>query len=215
MVETQSKSIVHIAQKIWQLREDVKTIEASQMTAGKAKYNYLSESTITNALRPAMQKLKLVIIPVDSVSKTEVFNLVSPRDGQHETKSVLLSQVDSKYLLIDTESDEWIILASSASGADNMDKGTNKAKTGAFKNVLQALGMFASPEKDDPDTTPSSGGGNSSSNGDAGTLVLKYGEFEGKTIKEVWDMNPEAVEKMATYNNFQGKKAKEFLATIK
>lgn len=206
---------MHIAQKIWQLREDVKTIEASQMTAGKAKYNYLSESTITNALRPAMQNLKLVIVPVDSVSKTEVFDLVSPRDGQHETKSVLLSQVDSKYLLIDTESDEWIILASSASGADSLDKGTNKAKTGAFKNVLQALGMFASPEKDDPDTTPSISGGSNATSGDAGTLVLKYGEFEGKTIKEVWDMNPEAIEKMATYNNFQGKKAKEFLATIK
>ena len=211
---------VYVARKIGMLRDKVKEITPSKMEAGRQKYNYLSEREMTLTLRPVMQELHLVAVPRDSFQRTITHDLGVDRDGN--PKRVLLTEVHKKYRVYDTDTGDYIDFAAEGSGADPMDKGANKALTGCFKNFLKDLGMFPSPEREDPDTTPSNGYSNNKSNStDYGAIVLKYGTHAGKTIQDLFDENPEEVEKIANAVDKSGnptwlaKQAKGFLDSLK
>lgn len=206
--------------KILALREKVKGIESSKMNTKGLHYNYLSEAEMTKALRPAMQELGLVMIPQKNYSRTDSHKTYSEetQDGNGVKKTekfVLLSSVDQEYIIVDTDTGDSVTLTSVGAGSDSMDKGVNKANTGAFKNALRALGMFPSPDRDDPDTTPSTGGGKSYSS-DVGSTEIKYGPYAGKTMKDLFDENPEAVEELANgKSKWIASRAQEFLASLK
>ena len=79
--------------------------------------------------------------------------------------------------------------------------------------------MCPSPERDDPDSTPSESSSTTTSsysgNSDVGSIKLKYGAHKGKTIRELFDEDPEAVEALANGNaKWIADKAQEFLDSI-
>ena len=199
--------------KILKLREKVKTITASKMETGKFSYNYLSENALTNALRPAMQELGLVVIPVSSSIETECYDTGLDRDGN--PRKVLLSQAKFYYRIVDTETGDSIEIVSIGAGSDSTDKGVNKASTCAFKNMLRSLGMFPSPERDDPDTHASPSSNSSSGGSGPGGVLLKYGPHAGKTIQDLFDENPDEVEKLANgKSKWIAEKAQAFLSSL-
>lgn len=213
---------VYVARKIQKLRDEIKEIKPQKMEQFKLKYNYLAERDMTLAIRPVMQKLGLVAIPTCSNQSTYAYDMGEDKDGK--PRKVLLTEVHKAYRVIDTETGDYLDFHAEGSGADSMDKGTNKALTGCFKNFLKDLGMFPSPERDDPDNTHSTGGGNSGGGSmnynDPASVVLKYGADAGKTIKDLFDENPDKVEKMASAVDKNGNptwlasKAKAFLDSL-
>ena len=210
---------VYVARKIHKLRDKIKEIKPQKMEQFKMKYNYLAERDMTLAIRPVMQELGLVAVPIHSHQNTFSYDMGEDKDGK--PRKVLLTEVSKAYRVIDTETGDYLDFCAEGSGADPMDKGANKALTGCFKNFLKDLGMFPSPEREDPDTTPSTNGGNGGySNNDAGSIVLKFGADAGKTIKDLFDENPDKVEKMASAVDKNGNptwlatKAKAFLDSL-
>ena len=212
---------VYVARKIVKLREKVKEIKPQKMEQGRLKYNYLGERDMTLAIRPVMQELGLVAVPYRSHQDTVSYDLGVDKDGN--PRRVLLTEVQKAYRVIDTETGDYLEFSAEGSGADPMDKGCNKAVTGCVKNFLKDLGMFPSPEREDPDTTPSIGnnGGSTNTNyNDPASIVIKYGADAGKTIKDLFDENPAKVEKMAEAVDKSGNptwlasKAKAFLESL-
>ena len=209
-----------VAKKIHMLREKVKEITPSKMEAGRQKYNYLSEREMTNTLRPVMQELGLVDVCIGTEMHTEAFVLPKKDGNTDENKSVLLTEVIKTYRVYDIITGDWVDFKAVGSGSDTMDKGCNKAVTGARKNFLKDLGNFPSPEREDPDTTPSSGYSANKSSGSAGDVVLKYGVHAGKSLQDLFDENPEEVEKIAAAKDKSGnptwiaQKAQAFLNTL-
>ena len=213
---------VYVARKIHTLRDKIKEIKPQKMEQFKLKYNYLAERDMTLAIRPVMQELKLVAIPICSTQHTFSYDMGEDKDGK--PRKVLLTEVHKAYRVIDTETGDHLDFHAEGSGADSMDKGANKALTGCFKNFLKDLGMFPSPERDDPDNTPSTGGntggGSASNYNDPSSIVIKYGADAGKTIKDLFDENPDKVEKMASAVDKNGNptwlasKAKAFLESL-
>lgn len=206
-----------VAAKILRLREKVKDVTPSKMKAGRQSYNYLSEREMTLSIRPAMQELGLIAIPIETRSTTNSFDVGLDKDGH--PRRVLLTEVGKTYRVVDTETGDFIDISAEGAGADPLDKGCNKATTGAFKNFLKDLIMCPSPERDDPDSTPSEGSSTTTSsysgNSDVGSIKLKYGAHKGKTIRELFDENPEAVEALANGNaKWIADKAQEFLDSI-
>ena len=208
-----------VAKKIHALREKVKEITPSKMEAGRQKYNYLSEREMTNTLRPVMQELVLVDICIGTEMHTEAHILPRKDSNADENKSVLLTEVIKTYRVYDIESGDWVDFKAVGSGSDTLDKGCNKAVTGARKNFLKDLGNFPSPEREDPDTTPSNGySANKPSS--AGDVVLKYGVHAGKSLQDLFDENPEEVEKIAAAKDKSGnptwiaQKAQAFLSSL-
>ena len=215
---------VYVARKIQKLRDKVKEIKPQNMVQFKLRYNYLAERDMTLTIRPVMQELGLVTVSIGSHQTTFSYDVGEDKEGK--PRKVLLTEVHKAYRVIDTETGDYLDFYAEGSGADSMDKGTNKALTGCFKNFLKDLGMFPSPERDDPDTTPSTGGNNGSNSSgttnynDPASVVLKYGADAGKTIKDLFDENPDKVEKMANAVDKNGNptwlanKAKAFLESL-
>ena len=201
--------------KIHTLRERIKDVEPTKMEAGRQKYNYLQERTLTTTIRPIMQEIGLVAVPVESVQKTES-HYMGEKDG--ERRQVLLTEAHKKYLVMDLETGDSIYISVEGSGADSMDKGCNKAVTCATKNFYKDLLNLPSPEKEDPDNTPSSGGFSRATTynaNDPGTIQLKYGVHAGKTLRQLFDENPEEVEKLANGNSkWIAEKAQAFLNSL-
>ena len=218
-VVTEGMRGVYVARKILALRTEVTDIESSTMKTKKFSYNYLSEAELTKALRPAMIKLGLVILPTNTNLTTENYDVDGYNVG--ETKKLFLSEVEVTYVIIDTETGDNLQIRVAGSGADSSDKAANKAITCAFKNALRILGMFPSPDRDDPDTTASPSDTTSTvkkpfNSGGIGSLEIKYGDYAGKTMQQLFDENPEAVEGLAAgKSKWIADKAKEFLATQK
>lgn len=203
-----------VMRKIHQLREQVTEVETSQMKSGGMNYSYLSENKLTNAVKPKMQELGLVALPVKSESHTETYNM-GEKDGV--ARHVLLTENHSEFIVMDLDTGDSITVSVEGSGADTMDKGTNKASTCVVKNFYKALLNLPSPEREDPDNTasPQYGGKKTYSASDAGSIQLKYGAHAGKTLRELFDENPEEVEKLANGNSkWIAEKAQAFLNSL-
>ena len=205
-----------VMRKIHLLRERVKEVEASKMEAGRQKYNYLSERTLTTTIRPVMQEIGLVAVPVESEQKTVSYDM-GFKDG--EARKLLLTEATKRFMVMDVDSGDFVYISVEGSGADTMDKGCNKAVTCATKNFYKDLLNLPSPERDDPDTTASPSYGNrgtsSYSANDAGSIQLKYGTHAGKTLRQLFDENPEEVEKLANGNSkWVAEKAQAFLNSL-
>ena len=135
MSETVAKNIY---QKISQVMKDVEYLSKdSKIAFGTTNYKAISEEKVTSTLRESLIKNGLVIIPIEQTAG---------RNGN-------VSTVNTKYKIIDIDTGQFEILASSGEGADTQDKGVGKAMTYAYKYML--LRTFAIPTGEDPDKVSS------------------------------------------------------------
>lgn len=124
--------------KILAIMEAVQRLQKDDTVEfGKTRYKALSEEKVTAIMRKEMIKQKMIVYPIE-----QVWN----RDG-------IITHVDVTYRMVDTESGEYIDIASCGDGADTQDKGSGKAMTYAFKYMW--LRTFALPTGEDPDKVSS------------------------------------------------------------
>jgi hypothetical protein len=129
----------NLYQKIRQVMKDVEYLSKDgEIRFGTTNYKAISEEKVTSTLRTSLIANGLVILP---------FEQVAGRTGN-------VSTVNTKYKIIDIDSGQFEVLASSGEGADTQDKGVGKAMTYAYKYML--LRTFAIPTGEDPDKISSS-----------------------------------------------------------
>lgn len=127
-------NVKNLFQKISQVMQDVSYLSKDDSIAfGTTKYKAISEEKVTSTLRTSLINNGLVIIPIE----------------QEASKVGNISAVNTKYKIIDIDTGQFEILASSGEGADTQDKGVGKAMTYAYKYML--LRTFAIPTGEDPD----------------------------------------------------------------
>ena len=124
--------------KMFEIMKTVEHVEKTiQVKYKTVDYKATSEAVVTPIFRKEFIKNKLMVFPIEQIS----------------VKSNGISRIDIKYKIVDTETGENEILASSGEGADTQDKGAGKAMTYAYKYML--LRTFMSPTGEDPDKTSS------------------------------------------------------------
>ena len=125
-------------QKMFKVMEAIEYIrKTTDISFGRNSYKALSEETVTPIFREEFIKNKLMVFPIEQISD----------------KPNGVTRIDVKYKIVDTESGEYEILASSGEGADSQDKGAGKAMTYAYKYML--VRTFMIPTGDDPDRVSS------------------------------------------------------------
>lgn len=138
MTETAEAPKLNLYQKISAVMKDVEYLSKDDAIEFKqTKYKAISEEKVTSAVRAALIRYGLIILPVE----------------QEHRRSDTLTTVDVKYKIVDIENGEYEILASSGTGADTQDKGVGKAMTYSYKYLL--LRTFAIPTGEDPDKVSS------------------------------------------------------------
>jgi len=128
----QWKSIKNLAQKILDVTAEIKPVEKDGVNSFH-KYNYVSDAQVISAVRGALVKHKLSVIPSQVSCKQ--------KDG--------LTRLEVNYNLIDTDSGESMVVTSYGQGMDKGDKGVYKAATGAEKYFF--MKTFLIPTQDDPE----------------------------------------------------------------
>lgn len=124
----------NLYQKISQVMKDVAYLSKDdKVEFGNTKYKAISEEKVTSAVRTSLIENGLVIFPIKQTSN-KVGNL---------------SSVDTEYKIVDIDTGQFEILASSGEGADTQDKGVGKAMTYSYKYLF--LRTFAIPTGEDPD----------------------------------------------------------------
>jgi hypothetical protein len=124
----------NLFQKISQVMQDVSYLSKDDNIAfGNTKYKAISEEKVTSTLRQSLIANGLVILPFE----------------QEASKEGNISFVNTKYKIVDIDTGQYEVLASSGEGADTQDKGVGKAMTYAYKYML--LRTFAIPTGEDPD----------------------------------------------------------------
>lgn len=129
---------------VLQVMEEVNYVEKTgDISIGRSGYTYASELDLLLALRPAMIKAGLVLIPTGiDIALSERYN----NDKMHHVVT------KNKFVLLHT-SGEQLEIEVAGEGADNGDKAIPKALTGALKYAFRQT--FAVPTGDDPDEVPS------------------------------------------------------------
>ncbi|WP_052759798.1 ERF family protein [Paenibacillus sp. DMB20] len=128
----------NLYQKISAVMKDVEYLSKDDAIEFKStKYKAISEEKVTSTVRASMIKHGLVILPIE----------------QEHKRIDSLTTVDVKYKIIDIDTGDFEILASSGTGADTQDKGVGKAMTYSYKYLL--LRSFAIPTGEDPDKVSS------------------------------------------------------------
>lgn len=127
-------SEVGLYEKISAVMKDVDYLSKDDhVKFGQTNYKAISEEKVTSTVRQSLLNHGLVIIPIE----------------QEINKVGNISSVNTKYKIIDIETGQYEILASSGEGADTQDKGVGKAMTYAYKYMM--LRTFAIPTGEDPD----------------------------------------------------------------
>lgn len=139
----------NLYQKISAVMQDIQYLQKDDKvsTGASGSYKAMSEEKVTETVRKSLITNGLVILPVaQSHSRDEL------RDKEGVLKGYL-SIVDTQYKIVDVDTGQFELLASSGTGADSQDKGVGKAMTYSYKYLL--LRTFAIPTGDDPDLVSS------------------------------------------------------------
>lgn len=115
---------------------------------GKKMYNYTSEEAITKKVHDACVEHGLVMFPVKTESEIVVLEGIAYGNA-YKTP---ITKVTVTYEIGCSETGESVNAQTVGYGADNQDKGSNKAMTGAYKYMQRQT--FAISTGDDPDHTP-------------------------------------------------------------
>jgi hypothetical protein len=176
-------------EKMYQIMCESESLKKDMQVGETGKsysYKAISEATVLNLIKPLFKTHKLIIFPV-GVDINEL-----------DTRK--MTQLKTKWKLVDIESGEFELLEAPGNGADSQDKGSGKAWTYAYKAVLQKTFMLFSGE--DTDNTHSDEIGKSeeepkkittqmlldiakTKNIFEGGLIARYKKDTGKTISEV------------------------------
>lgn len=125
---------IGLYQKISKVMQDIQYLaKDGKIEYKNTRYKAITEEKVTGAVREALIKHGLVIIPVE----------------QEHLKEGTLTTVNTKYKIIDIDTGQFEIIASSGTGVDTQDKGVGKAMTYSYKYML--LRTFAIPTGEDPD----------------------------------------------------------------
>lgn len=141
----------NIFQKISKVMEDVKYLAKDDMvvtnTRTGAGYKAITEEKVTTAVREALIRHGIVIVPIEQ-THTRTDEVL--QDYQGNQKVSRLATVDVKYRIQNIEDkDDYIIATSSGTGVDTQDKAVGKAMTYSYKYLL--LRTFAIPTGEDTD----------------------------------------------------------------
>lgn len=146
---------LNLYQRINKIMEEVKYLKKDKtvVTDKKTKRGYkaIQEEKVTSAVRKAMIKYGVAIIPIKQEHQRHDETV---KDSYGNMKINHLTTVDVTYRIqnIDDKTD-FIEAVSSGTGVDTQDKGVGKAMTYAYKYLL--LRMFAIPTGNDPDEVSS------------------------------------------------------------
>lgn len=142
---------MNLYEKISEVMKDVEYLTKDDTVGtGKASYRAITEEKVTSTIRKSLIKHGLVIFPIEQQTEEVFTEYVKEAYGKKENKQRLMTRVDVKYKIVNTEKpSEFEILCSSGSGVDPQDKGVGKAMTYAYKYML--LRTFAIPTGEDPD----------------------------------------------------------------
>jgi hypothetical protein len=140
---------MNLYQKINRVMRDIQYLQKDDKvsTGGNNSYKAMSEEKVTQVVRESLIANGLVILPVAQAHS---------RDELRDKEGVLkgyLSIVDTQYKIVDIDTGQFELLASSGTGADTQDKGVGKAMTYSYKYLL--LRTFAIPTGEDPDKVSS------------------------------------------------------------
>jgi len=126
---------MNVYQKISAVMKDVQYLaKDDRVKFGSTDYKAISEEKVTSVVRESLVKHGVVIIPT----------------AQSHSREGTLSTVDVTYRIQNIDDvDDYVVAASSGTGADTQDKGVGKAMTYAYKYLL--LRTFAIPTGEDPD----------------------------------------------------------------
>jgi len=114
---------------------------------GNTRYNAMSEEKVTNAVRKVLVEQGLVIFPTEQ----DVTCLPMEKYDRENRLNLVgfLTTTNSKYKIVDVDTGQYDIIASSGMGVDSQDKGVGKAMTYSYKYAF--LRSFAIPTGDDAD----------------------------------------------------------------
>jgi hypothetical protein len=165
--------------KILQVMKDVQYLQKDDKvsTGGTNSYKAISEEKVTETVRASLINNGLVILPIEQEHKRDDTLLRTEKtfNGVPEIKETVsrLSTVNTKYKIVDVDTGEFEILASSGTGVDTQDKGVGKAMTYSYKYML--LRTFAIPTGEDPDKISS----DTISDEQSGSKPIKQGNQSG------------------------------------
>ena len=143
---------MNVYEKIHAVMQDVEYLQKDDTVGeGRSSYKAITEEKVTTAVRAALVKHGLVIVPVEIEHKREDQPVT---DKYGNEKVYRLSTVNVKYRVQNIDDPEDYVTATSCgTGVDTQDKGAGKAMTYAYKYLL--LRTFAIPTGEDPDKTAS------------------------------------------------------------
>lgn len=161
----------NLAEAVCAVMADVANVDKSGKNAFHG-YEYASEADLLRALRPAMTKHGLALIPV----ATKMERIAGPPTGKG--KEQWITSVAVTYRLMHGPSKESCDVQVPGCGIDGEDKGAYKAMTGALKYALRQT--FLVPTGDDPDQggRDSSGGGDDAQAVHAARTALIRAQYE-------------------------------------
>ena len=151
-----NKYMININKAILEVMKEVENIEKGlSVGTGNSTYRAVSDGDVRNALRKAMLKAELVIVPTSVSAKAQIdrWEEEHPQYGK-KTKQSVLTEAHTKYLLIHS-SGESVELAGYGHGVDSQDKGAGKATTYALKNALLDTFLVIKGEDMETDKTHS------------------------------------------------------------
>lgn len=151
----------NITKAILEVMKEVENIEKGMnVGTGGASYKAVSDGDVRNALRKAMIKNDLIIVPTSVNAKAQIDrwedDAIDFRTSKvtKKMKQSVLTEAHTQYLLIHS-SGEQIELAGYGHGVDSQDKSAGKATTYALKNVLLDTFLITKGEAEDTDSTHS------------------------------------------------------------
>ncbi len=145
-----------ISKAILEVMAEVKNIDKTmEVGAGNSSYKGVSDKIVKEILQPAMVKHGLCIVPTDVKASAVTERWEEETQYGKKNKQSTLTKVQTKYLLIHSESGESIELAGYGQGVDSQDKGAGKATTYALKYALLYTFLIPTGKIDDSDNTHS------------------------------------------------------------
>jgi len=145
--------MLNIYQRISAVMKDIEYLaKDDEVSTGKSSYRAVTEEKVTSAVRAALIKHGIVIVPVEQEHSRvdEVVKVWNKYDQREDEKINRITTVNTRYRIQNIDDkDDFVIASSSGTGVDTQDKGVGKAMTYSFKYLL--LRTFAIPTGDDPD----------------------------------------------------------------
>jgi hypothetical protein len=118
------------------------------MEFGRTSYTFAQERELIAALRPSMVANGLIMVPKGVTPGTETYDTFTKN-----SKLWRIYRAEFRFEISHPDSDTSILVSVPGEGADNGDKASNKAATGAVKYALRQT--FLIETGDDPDNTSS------------------------------------------------------------